>query len=311
MKTVSILFTALALLLQPGCAPAEDHQIPFIVFVTGDEEYRSEESMPMLAHILHTRYHFDVKVVYATKDGFIDPNRTDHIDGLEVLEDADMMVLYTRFRNLPDHQVQLILDFAESGKPMAGFRTSTHAFQYGEGHPLHHLDFDWPQRVFGLPWISHHGSSNSTKVSIVEQQSSHPILRGVEPFHARSWLYHSDSLLKNANPLLKGRAVEGSGPGGEYFGDTHIVAWKHHYAGENGTSRVFFTTLGHPADFFDVNMRRLSIQGIFWALGLEDSIPEQGLNVDFTSKYDPNPAGFGQQYKQGIKPQSIMSRSGQ
>ena len=292
----------LILFLLSGCDVTVDEQPPMIVFVTGDEEYRSEESMPMLAHLLHHRHGFDVKVVYAITDNIIDPNRTDNIEGLEILADADMMVLYTRFRNLPDDQLQYILDFAESGKPMAGFRTSTHAFQYGEEHPNHYLDFEWPQNVFGLPWISHHGSANSTEVSIAENREGHPILRGVEAFHARSWLYHSDTLLDSAQPLLTGRAVEGTEPDGEYFGEPHVVAWTHRYRGEHGESRIFFTTLGHPYDFFDENMRRLSVQGIFWALGMENSIPDQGLNVDFTMEYDPNPAGFGQQFKQGLKP---------
>lgn len=62
----------------------------------------------------------------------------------------------------------------------------------------------------------------------------------------------------------------------------------------------------HPYDFFDENMRRLSIQGIFWALGMENSIPDQRLDIDFTMEYDPNPAGFGRQFKQGFRPQPTI-----
>jgi len=279
-----------------------------IVFVTGDEEYRSEESMPMLARILKNRYGFQVSVRYAVTDGYIDPNNQDNIEGLDVLEDADMLVMYTRFRSLPDEQLQYITDFAESGKPMAGFRTATHAFSYGENHENHHMDFEWPQVVFGLPWISHHGGSNSTDVLIDEENSDHPVLRGVEPFHARSWLYHANTLLDDAVPLLTGRAVEGAQPGGDYFDDPHTVAWTNYYEGVHGNSRVFFTTLGHPNDFFDENMRRLAIQGFFWALGMEDQIPDEGLNVDILGVYDPNPAGFGEQFKQNLRPDDIMLR---
>ena len=279
---------------------------PHIVFVTGDEEYRSEESMPMLARILANRYGFRVTVTYALSDGVIDPNRQDNIEGLEMLDDADMMVMYTRFRNLPLDQLQHILDFAESGRPMVGFRTSTHAFSYGENHPNHHLDFEWPQHVFGLPWISHHGGQNSTDVFIYEDSQAHSVLRGVEPFHARSWLYHATTLLENAETLLYGRAVEGAEPGGEYFDDPHAVAWVHAYEGVHGISPVFFTTLGHPEDFLDENMRRLSIQGIFWALGMEDQIPEEGLNVELVGEYDPNTAGFGEQFKQGVRPADVV-----
>jgi type 1 glutamine amidotransferase len=294
-----------------GQAENIDRDTPHIVFVTGDEEYRSEESMPMLARILANRYGFRVSVAYAVTDGVIDPNRQDNIESLEALQDADMMVMYTRFRNIPDHQLRYVLDFAESGKPMAGFRTSTHAFQYGEDHPNHHLDFEWPQKVFGLPWISHYGGRNSTDVFLHDENADHPILNAVEPFHARSWLYHATTLLDNALPLLTGRAVEGADPGGDYFGDPYVVAWTNLYEGENGTSRVFFTTLGHPRDFFDVNMRRLSIQGIFWALGMEGQIPDEGLDVDFVGEYDPNPAGFGEQFKPNIRPEDIQLIVGQ
>lgn len=278
---------------------------PHIVFITGDEEYRSEESMPMLARILANRYNFKVTVLYATTDGIIDPNRLDHIGGLEVLRDADMMVMFTRFRALPDAQLQYIREFAESGKPMAGFRTATHAFLYGADHPNHFMDNEWPYQVFGQRWISHHGAESSTDVFIVSGQEAHPILRGVEPFHARSWLYHTDPLHPNATPLMYGRAVQGAAPGGNYFGDPHPVAWTHFYEGEHGTSRVFFTTLGHPHDFFNESLRRLAIQGIFWALGLEDRIPEEGLNVDYIGDYTPNNSGFGMAYKQNVRPEDV------
>jgi uncharacterized protein len=278
---------------------------PHVAFVTGDEEYRSEESMPMLARILANRYGFRVTVCYALTDGIIDPNRVDNIEGLEALEDADMMVMFTRFRNLPDDQLKYITGFAESGRPMAGFRTATHAFQYGDGHPNSYLDSEWPHEVFGLPWIRHHGSANSTDVSIVDEQSDHPVLRGVEPFHARSWLYHSPTLKGSAVPLLTGRAVRGADPGGDYFDDPHAVAWTHAYEGGQGTSRVFFTTLGHPFDFFNESMRKLALNGIFWALGMEDRIPEGGLDADVIGEFNPNNAGFGNAYKPDVRPEDV------
>lgn len=279
---------------------------PHVVFVTGDEEYRSEETMPMLARILKNRYDFEVTVRYALSDeGVIDPNRSDNIPGLEVLQEADMMVMNTRFRRLPDEQLKYVKAFAESGKPMAGFRTATHAFRYGGDHPNSQMDRHWPRNVFGQRWINHHGGANSTDVQLIESRAGHSVLRGVSEFHVRSWLYHAEPLHENADPLLIGRAVEGAEPGGPHFDNPHPVAWTHSYDGEKGTSRVFFTTLGHPYDFFDESMRRLSIQGIFWALGLEDKIPEEGLNVEYVGEYEPNNAGFGDRYKPDMRPEDI------
>lgn len=277
---------------------------PHLVFVTGDEEYRSEETMPMLARILHRDHGFTVSVCFALTDGIIDPNRTDNIEGLEILKNADMMIVNTRFRKLPDDPLKHITEFAESGRPMAGFRTATHAFRYDGGNKM---DKEWPQKVFGLPWIGHHGGANSTDALIADGQKDHVILRGVQPFHARSWLYHSTSLLESATPLMVGRAVKGAEAGGERFSDPHTIAWTHLYEGENGKSRVFFTTLGHPDDFKQESMRKLALNGILWALGMEDAIPANGSKTDFAKPYEPNNAGFGEKYKPGLKPAAMLA----
>ena len=105
-----------------------------IVFVTGDEEYRSEESMPMLAKILATHHGFRCTVLLAiNKDtGEIDPLTLDNIPGLRNLERADLMVLFTRFRELPDEQMKYIMDYTNSGKPIIALRTATHPFNYAK-----------------------------------------------------------------------------------------------------------------------------------------------------------------------------------
>ena len=101
-----------------------------IVLVSGDEEYRSEEALPQLAKILATRHGFKCTVLFAIgKDGTIDPNRNDNIPGLEALRSADLMIIATRFRNLPDEQMKEVVDYVESGRPILGMRTATHAFQ--------------------------------------------------------------------------------------------------------------------------------------------------------------------------------------
>src|SRR5436309_8787102 len=73
-----------------------------VVLVSGDEEYRSEETLPQLAKILAKRHGFTCTVLFAIdpKDGTINPNVTDNIPGLEKLKTADLMVIFTRFRKL-------------------------------------------------------------------------------------------------------------------------------------------------------------------------------------------------------------------
>lgn len=285
-----------------------------IVFVTGDEEYRSEESMPMVARILQRDYGFDVSLCYAlNEEGFIDPNVLDNIEGLSRLEEADMMVLFTRFRALPDSQAQYILDFAESGKPMAGFRTATHAFLYKDDPERSHLNNEWPAKVFGQQWITHHGHFDDgalplTRVEVIDSMMTHPVLRGISGFDAYSWLYHvhggDHSLSGDSEPLLTGTALQSNHANNDRldrFPISNPVAWTKTYTGRsNQAARVFFTTLGHPYDFKDESMRRLALNGILWALGHE--IPDGGANADLAAPYEPNNSGFGDRFKPSMRP---------
>ncbi|MFN5959982.1 MAG: hypothetical protein ACK5CW_00715, partial [Verrucomicrobiota bacterium] len=99
-----------------------------VVLVAGDEEYRSEETCPMLAKILSQRHGFDCTVIFSTNPdgGFIDPNCQTNIPGTESLDAADLLIIGTRFRQLPPEQIADVAEFLEAGKPVIGFRTATH-----------------------------------------------------------------------------------------------------------------------------------------------------------------------------------------
>ena len=287
-----------------------------VVFVTGDEEDRSEESMPMLASLLQKSLDAEVSICYSLdSSGYVDPNNTKSISGLEALTDADLMVIFTRFRALPDDQLKLIDDFAQSGKPMVGFRTATHAFFYEDDSSKIYYNEEWPTKVFGQKWITHHGHFEDghgrlTDVEIIEGKEDHPIVRGVTDFEAYSWLYHvdggNDSLYGDCDPLLLGTSLRSNHQEAgrlDQYPLTNPVAWTKTYQGTGGTSRVFFTTLGHPFDFKETSMRKLALNGIFWALGKENEIPQEGLNADFGDyTYDPNNSGFGEKFKKELKP---------
>lgn len=268
--------------------------------------------MPMLAKLVERELGATTEVLFALDSaGIVNPNVNDNIPGLEALEKADMMVLFTRWRALPDEQAQYILDFAESGKPMAGFRTTTHAFLYKDDSLRQHLNNDWPTAVFGQQWITHHGHFDDghdplTSVSLVEDADS-PILNGVAPFKAYSWLYHVDGGEWNINPrtkhLLQGKSLRSKHEEGgrlDQFPLTNPVAWTNDYK----NSRVFFTTLGHPYDWLDANMRRLALNGIAWTL--EKDIPEAGFKTDVIGEYTPNNSGFGEKFKVGKTPEYFL-----
>lgn len=304
------------LLLMVALALATPARAQHVVFVTGDEEYRSEESMPMLARILKRDYGFRVTVLYSLNEqGIIDPNNLTNIPGLAGLDSADLMVMFTRFRALPDSQLTPILEYVESGRPVVGFRTATHAFRYPEDSPHVDLNEEWPRRVFGQKWIVHHGHFDDggaplTEVRPIEWRTAHPILRGVDPFEAYSWLYHvdggGDQLYGDSRPLMVGEALRSTQAEKgllERYPLTNPVAWTKTYTGESGRpARVFFTTLGHPYDFRQESMRKLALNGILWALGMEDLIPPEGARADFVGAYEPNNSGFGEVHKQGMRP---------
>jgi len=166
-----------------------------IVLVSGDEEYRSEEALPQLAKILSAHHGFDCTVLFAQNPehpGTIDPNYTKNIPELEALGDADLMILFTRFRALPDDQMQEIEKFLKKGKPIIGIRTATHAFNdqdslskwkhWGNYSKEPGWEGGFGRKIFGVNWHTHHGhhKHQSTKGLIASGAEQHPILTNVE-----------------------------------------------------------------------------------------------------------------------------------
>ncbi|MBK7806366.1 MAG: ThuA domain-containing protein [Saprospiraceae bacterium] len=312
-----LTFVLSFLLLATSCSRKLDFRSKHIVFVSGEEEYRSEESFPMIAKILERETGAKVSFCFSVDSaGYIDPNNTRHIAGLEKLQDADLMVLFARFRALPQDELKYITDYVESGKPIIGLRTSTHAFLYQEDS-MKHMNNEWPTKVFGQQWITHHGhfeDGNKPLTSVYfANKMMQPILRGVKPFDAYSWLYHVDGgewkLQGDCNILLQGKSLKSNHEmegNLDKFPMTNPVAWTKNYKTSSGkSSKVFFTTLGHPYDFKDVSMRKLLLNSIFWALDAENKIPENGVNAEPVDIYEPSNSGFGQKYKKGVKLEEI------
>jgi uncharacterized protein len=309
------------LLFVTSCSRKIDFRSKHIVFVSGEEEYRSEESFPMIARILERETGAKVSFCFSVDSaGYIDPNNTKHIAGLEKLKDADLMVIFARFRALPKEELKYITDYVESGKPIIGLRTSTHAFLYQEDS-LKYMNNEWPTQVFGQQWITHHGhfeDGNKPLTSVYfANKMIQPILRGVKPFDAYSWLYHVDGgewkLQGDCTILLKGKSLKSNHEmegNLDKFPLTNPVAWTKTYRTKSSkSSKVFFTTLGHPYDFKEEAMRKLLLNGICWALDVENKIPKKGVNATLDDVYMPNNSGFGKKYKMGIKLKDLKNKS--
>jgi len=168
-----------------------------IVLVSGDEEYRSEEALPQLARILAERHGFKCTVLFAqdpAHPGIIDPNYVGNIPGLEALWEADLMILFTRFRALPGEQMEHLEQYLLNGKPIIGIRTATHAFNFKDttsqwyhwGNYFNEAGQVWNdgfgRLVLGEKWYSHHGhhKHQSTRGIIAPGAEDHPITNGLE-----------------------------------------------------------------------------------------------------------------------------------
>lgn len=312
----SLLF-AILLAIEAGAAGQGAKRI---VLVSGDDEYRSEEGLPQLARILSVRHGFRCTVLYAInpRDGTIEPDLHTNIPGLEALDRADLMILLTRFRDLPDSQMKHIVDYVESGRPIIGLRTATHAFDL-KSSPTY-ARYSWNSKawdggfgrqVLGETWIDHHGrhGKQSTRGIIVKGEEGHPILRGI---HDGDIWGPTDvytvrlPLPGDSRPLILGQVLEGMSPDdppvpGKQNHPMLPIAWVKTYTGARGrTARVFTTTMGASQDLLNEGLRRMIVNACYWALGMEDRIPARA-NVDLVGEYHPSPFGFGL-YRKGLKP---------
>jgi len=287
-----------------------------IVFVIGDDEYRSEDSMPHMAKILAVHHGFKCTVLFPINEetGEIDPKIMDNIPGLEALEKADLMIIFTRFRELPDQQMKHIVDYIDSGRPVIGLRTSTHAFNYVKNkkspyakYSFRDKDFDggFGRQVLGETWINHYGhhQHESTRGLIAEGMEKHPIVKGIDDIWGESDVYGIKSLTGDSKPLVMGQCLAGMTPDSKPNPEKKLVpvAWTKTYTGKSGKpARVFTTTMGHSFDFHSEGFRRLLVNASYWAVGLEDKIPAKS-KVDFIGPYKPNKIGGGD-HQRGLKP---------
>ena len=289
-----------------------------IVFLAGDHEYRSEETLPALARILAKRYGFKCSVFITTdaNTGFVDPGSS-HIAGLEALKTADLMVIFLRFQDFPDEQMQHIADYLDRGGPVVGFRTATHAFQIKRPE-ARFLRFTWRggddkfpggfgRQILGETWVSHYGTNHkqSSRLMLEPSQAGHPVLRGVKDVWVQSGGYTADPLQPSVI-LARGQILNGMTPDSPPAPDKQImpVAWVRTYTSSTGKAgRVFTTTHGASEDLLNEGFRRMAVNACLWAAGLEKSI-DAGGDIGLVGPFHPSTFSFGGHVK-GVKPSDM------
>lgn len=288
-----------------------------IVFIASDHEYKSEETLPALARILARHHGFKCSVLFGLNNkGEIAPGQS-NVPGMEALESADLMVVFTRFQNWPDEQMQHFVDYMDRGGPIVGLRTATHGFQipgdskwakYGNGFNGKEYQGGWGRQVLGEKWAGHYGGNHrqSTRLDIVPAEKDHPILRGIKTMWAQCGGYRA-APLEPTTVLAMAQPLEGmtaDSPPNEKMPPVP-GAWTRSYQGKSGKAgRVFTSTYGASNDILDEGYRRLLINGCFWAVGLEDEIMPDA-QISFVGPFNPTWGRGGGRRKPGTKPSDM------
>lgn len=289
-----------------------------LVFLTGDEEYRGEEGLPMLAKILSQRHGFKCTVLFPLDpDGTINPDNNRSIPGIEALDTADGLVMMLRFRQWPDAAMERFAGALARGLPIVALRTSTHAFRFPPEVPTSYRHFDhFGRRVLGEGWVSHWGPNRrgATRGIIEPGAETDPILRGVADLFGDSGVYETHPV-PDAKILARGAVLKGMQP--TDVPDTYAqkrrsdgreqpvndpmmpIAWTRTHTHANGkASRVFCTTMGAATDLANEGLRRMVVNAVLWGFGLE--IPAKS-DVRFVDPYQPSAYAF-KGYRRGLTP---------
>jgi len=308
-----------------------------IVFLTGDEEYRSEEGLPQLAKILAVHHGFKCTVLFSIdpKTGEISPTTLNNEPGTAALDSADLLVILTRFRNWSDEQMKPVDDYLKSGKPVIGLRTATHAFNglkgtyavYNNGY--HGEPNEWAdgfgRLVLGEKWISHHGShkNESTRGIFAPDAKGNPLLNGIKdgeiwgptdvygvrlplPGAAKPLVLGQVTVRKGAmekdDPFYGMRPTDDQPLAGPKNNPMMPVVWTKSYQLPGGkTGHSLCTTMGSSTDLTNEALRRLLVNAAYELTGLK--VPEKA-NVDLVGDYKPIAFGFGG-FKKGVKPADL------
>jgi hypothetical protein len=293
-----------------------------IVLLAGDEEYRSEEALPMLAKILSQRHGFRTTVLFSVDpDGTINPKNGRSLSNPAALETADAIVMALRFRAWPDEDMARFDKILKAGKPIVSLRTSTHAFNgFPKGSPWETWNYNnqggFGRRVLGETWVTHWGRHKveATRGVIEDSQRGNPLLRSVENVFGDTDVYEAYPP-SDATILMRGIVLQGltpDSPPASYskrratdkqeqgVNDPAMpIAWTRLHKNDSGTTnRILTTTMGSATDLENEGLRRLVVNAVYWGLGLD--VPARA-NVTYVDEYDPSFYGF-EGFRKGLRP---------
>lgn len=291
-----------------------------VVLLAGDEEYRSEEVMPIIAKILAEKHGFETTVLFsADEDGTINPTATGSLMGAEALDKADALVMLIRFRNWNDETMGKFKAAIDRGVPVVAMRTSTHAFNIKKDSKWaewswNHSTGGFGRKVLGETWLTHWGvhKKEATKTVVEPGSEKNAVLKGVGEIFGDTDVYeaappadatilHRGIVLKGMNPTDEPAVYEKKTKAGgtqKVNEPAMPVAWTREVKNEAGTTnKILTTTMGAATEIVDEDFRRLIVNGVYWGLGLE--VPEKA-EVPISGEFVPTKYGF-KGFQQGKK----------
>ncbi|MFO0901702.1 MAG: isochorismatase family protein [Pirellulales bacterium] len=231
-----------------------------IVMMIGEDEYKTNETLPEFAKTELEPAGYRVRIVHSSADN---PNDFPGLE--EALREADLLLVSVRRRTPPQAQLDAVREHVAAWKPLVGIRTASHAFSLRNNQPpaegcASWLDFD--PAVLGGRYVGHHGAGPQTVVAAAPGAAADPILAGIDltKLVGNGSLYRVTPLEPSTTPLLLGTVPNHP---------TEPVAWTN--CPRLGGGRVFYTSFGHVEDFKNPEFRRLLLHGICW--GLENAPP--------------------------------------
>ncbi|MDA7657386.1 ThuA domain-containing protein [Verrucomicrobia bacterium] len=277
MRTTKIVLMLGALLCLAAPLQADDER-PHAVFVLGTLHYSPELTMPVFAKELE-RFGFRTTLVQGEGDP---EKKTENVlPNIGVLNDADVVIFFSRFMKLPAVEWEPIESYIKAGKPVIGLRTASHSFKYPKGHPLFAWNNDFGRRALGSPYIVH--QSSATDIKVVAENLQHPIMTHVTK---REWISHGTLYLARmedgCQPLVVGTGEGKSRLLRRSFGEIQVNrtetapvawAWKNEWGG-----KAFYTSFGHPGDFAEASFNRMLLNAICWSV--DHPLPSKDAKIN-------------------------------
>lgn len=230
---------------------------PSLVMLIGEQEYNTKNTLPAFA----TRHLSDFRVTFVHAS----VGDMNSFPGMSAVRDADVVLVSVRRRTPPQEQLDILREYVKSGRPIVGIRTASHAFALrGDNQPPpgHAAWVEFDAEVFGGNYTGHHNNQGEgaarSYIWTCSAAANHAIVNqiGAAERHTTSHLYKTSPLAPGTQVLMMGRVGDRQ--------PHEPVTWTNIHV---GGGRAFYTSLGSPDDFQDINFQLLLRNGIYWAIG--------------------------------------------